>query len=52
MNDRATRAYAEAVRAAGATALTDTTVEDSWYFAVIGTLLCSEVTGQAIRETK
>ena len=49
VNDRAARAYAEALSNASGVALTDTTVEDSWYFALIGTVLCTEVTGQAVR---
>ena len=49
VNDRAARAYAKALREASATALIDTTVEDRWYFAVIGTVVCTEIGGQAIR---
>jgi uncharacterized lipoprotein NlpE involved in copper resistance len=49
VNDRAVRAYAEALRTARAEAITGTTIEDSWYFVVVGTLLCTDVDGRAVR---
>lgn len=49
VNERVGRAYAEALRTAHAEAITGTTIEDSWYFVVIGTLLCTDVDGRAVR---
>jgi hypothetical protein len=49
VNGRVERAYAEALRARGGTALVDTTVTDRWYYAVLGTLHCTDVEGTAIR---
>jgi len=49
VNDRAARAYAEAVNATNAAALTDTSIEDRWYFILVGTLLCSDIKGRAVR---
>ncbi len=48
-NDRASRAYGYAVAAAKAVALTDTSVQDRWYFALIGTVLCCDISGRAVR---
>jgi len=49
INDRADRAYAAALHNANAVAVTDTTIADRWYFAVLGTVLCTDLAGQAVR---
>jgi hypothetical protein len=49
VNDRTERAYADAVAKANATALMDTSVTTSWYYAVIGVVHCTEIQGTAIR---
>ncbi len=49
VNNRTERAYAAAVSKARATALIDTSLTTSWYYAVIGVVHCTEVQGTAIR---
>jgi hypothetical protein len=49
VNGRVERAYAEALRARGGTALVDTTVTDRWYTVIVGTLHCTDVAGVAVR---
>jgi hypothetical protein len=50
VNSRTLRAYNAAVERAGATALTNTTVTDSWFWTPIGLFLCTKVDGTGIRE--
>ena len=49
LNHRASRAYGYALSAAKAVALTDTSIQDRWYFVLIGTVLCCDVSGRAVR---
>ncbi len=49
INDRVSRAYEQALTAANAGAVTDTSVQERWYFALIGTVLCSDLSGRAVR---
>ena len=49
VNDRLERAYFQALERANATSLTDTALTESWYFAVIGTVVCTKVEGLALR---
>jgi hypothetical protein len=49
INDRVERAYARALGPGEATSLTDTSITESWYFALIGTVVCTRVEGVAIR---
>jgi hypothetical protein len=49
VNDRAARAYTEALHSANATVVADVSTEDSWYFVLVGTLLCTDISGQGIR---
>ena len=49
MTDRTARAYDEAGRQAGTTALTDTAISTHWYFAGVGTVHCVDVDGTAVR---
>jgi hypothetical protein len=50
MGGRFQRAYVAAVASvAGATALTDVTFQEHWYWAVFGTVYCTSVTGEAVR---
>jgi len=48
VNDRAERAYDRALKSARATSLTDTAVNESWYFTPIGPAVCTGVEGVAI----
>ncbi len=50
VNDRVELAYTRAVEHAHATSLTDTTVTESWYFALVGTAVCTQVEGLALRK--
>lgn len=49
VNDRVERAYGKALRAGGTTALADVAIEERWYFVVVGTVVCTQLTAQAIR---
>jgi hypothetical protein len=49
INDRTERAYDEAIRKASATALIDTSIVNSWYYALFGVIHCTDVAGTAIR---
>jgi hypothetical protein len=49
VNDRTGRAYARAVDHVSASSLTDTTVEQTWQYGVVGTLLCTEVSGTGVQ---
>lgn len=51
LNSRVERAYREAVDSVpGATGLINVTLQESWYWIVIGTLRTTRITGQAIKE--
>ncbi len=53
LNSRIDSAYDEALKSVpGATALTDVTYQESWYWLVIGTLRTVTITGEAIKEVK
>ncbi len=50
LNTRVERAYADAVASVpGATGLVDVTVQEDWYWWVLGTARCVTVKGEAIR---
>lgn len=50
LNDRFERAYADALeKKPGATALVDVTLEEVWFWWVIGTTRCVTVAGEAIK---
>lgn len=50
LNGRYERAYNEALeKVPGATGLTDVTLEESWFWWIIGTTRCSTVAGEAIK---
>lgn len=50
LNSRVERAYQRAVESVpGATALGDVTLQESWYWWVIGSTRCTTITGEAIR---
>jgi hypothetical protein len=50
LNDRYERAYAEALgKIPGATGLIDVTLEETWFWWVVGTTRCSTVAGEAIK---
>lgn len=49
VNDRVERAYARALARDDATSLTDTSITERWYFGLIGTVVCTRVTGLALR---
>jgi hypothetical protein len=49
VNDRVERAYAEALRDGEAKALLDPTIQNTWYYAVVGDLLCVDIRGDAVR---
>ncbi len=51
LNSRVERAYREAVESVpGATGLINVTVQESWYWIVLGTLRKTTISGQAIKE--
>lgn len=53
LNSRIDTAYDEALKSVpGATALTDVTFQESWYWVVIGTLRVVTISGEAIKEVK
>ena len=45
VNDRAQRAYDEALTASGGTGLTDVKVTERWYYAYVGDVFCTDVEG-------
>ena len=50
LNGRMQRAYNNALaQAPGATALTNVTLEENWYWIVIGTLRSVTITGEAVK---
>ena len=50
LNSRVDRAYAHALESVpGATALVDVTLEESWFWWVIGTTRCVTISGEAIK---
>lgn len=50
LNSRVERAYAKAVASVpGATGLVDVTLQEKWYWWLIGTARCVTVTGEAIK---
>jgi hypothetical protein len=50
LNGRVQRAYDAALaKAPGATGLTNVTLEDDWYWIVIGTLRHTTITGEAVK---
>lgn len=48
VNDRAERAYRRALEPTKANALADVSVVDSWYYILIGEVLCAEVSGAVV----
>lgn len=53
LNSRVDEAYDRAVKSIpGATALTDVTYQETWYWLVIGTFRTVTITGEAIKEVK
>ena len=52
MTDRVERAYDRALEHAHATSLTDTVLVESWYFALIGTVVCTSVEGLALEKSE
>jgi len=51
VNDRAERAYQQALTNAGASGLTETTVTDRWYYIYVGMMVCTDIAGSGFRET-
>jgi hypothetical protein len=50
LNDRVERAYNNALESVpGATALMDVTMQENWFWWVIGSTKCVTITGEAIR---
>lgn len=50
LNSRVERAYEEALQSVpGATALIDVTLEENWFWWVLGTTRCVTITGEAIK---
>lgn len=50
LNDRVERAYKEALDSApGATALVNVTMQENWYWWVLGTARCVTISGEAIK---
>jgi hypothetical protein len=49
INDRVERAYDQAVRSSGASALRNPTVQDNWYWIGVGDMLCTDIEGDAVR---
>jgi hypothetical protein len=53
LNSRVEQAYEEALKSVpGATALIDVTIQESWFWWVLGTSRTVTITGEAIREVK
>jgi hypothetical protein len=53
LNSRDERAYKEALESVpGATGLIDVSLQETWYWLVIGTIHTVEIQGQAIKEVK
>ncbi len=52
MTDRVERAYDRALERSHATSLTDTVLVESWYFALIGTVVCTTVEGLALEKSE
>lgn len=53
LNSRVERAYEEALKSVpGATSLIDVTIQESWFWWVIGTSRNVTISGEAIREVK
>ena len=50
LNSRVERAYEEALKGtSGATALIDVTLDEYWFWWILGTARCVTITGEAIR---
>ena len=50
LNSRVERAYADAVSSVpGATGLTDVTMQENWYWWLVGTARCVTITGEAVK---
>jgi hypothetical protein len=50
LNSRVERAYAEAVASVpGATALVNVTLQENWYWWLLGTARCVTITGEAVK---
>ncbi len=50
LNSRIERAYADALKSVpGATALVNVTLEESWFWFILGTMRCVTITGEGIR---
>ncbi len=45
VNDRAERAYDEALQASGGTGLTDVSVTERWYWIYVGDTFCTDIEG-------
>lgn len=53
LNSRVEKAYEEALKSVpGATSLIDVTIQESWFWFVLGTARTVTITGEAIREEK
>lgn len=48
VNDRAERAYDRALKSVRATSLTETSVNESWYFTPLGPAVCTGIEGTAL----
>lgn len=50
LNSRVERAYADALRSVpGATGLIDVTMQENWYWWLVGTARCVTITGEAVK---
>lgn len=45
VNDRAERAYRQAVERSGGSGLTNTSVVDRWYWIYVGHMVCTDISG-------
>jgi len=45
VNDRAERAYRQALERSRGTGLTDTKVTDRWYWIYVGMMVCTDISG-------